>query len=80
MILIFLKFVSDTFVEHQKKVLEMVSNPDSDYYLGDDLKDHQEALEDRDYYTQANVFWVPINAPWEELRNQAKQTDIWSTY
>ena len=34
----------------------MVSNPDSDYYLGNDPKDHQDALEDRDYYTQANVF------------------------
>ena len=57
--MIFLKYISDTFVEQQKKVLEMVSNPESDYYLGDDPKDHQEALEDRDYYTQANVFWVP---------------------
>ena len=26
---------------------------------GDDPADHQEALEDRDYYTQENVFWVP---------------------
>jgi len=74
--LIFLKFVSDTFVEHQKKVLEIVSTPDSDYFLGDDPKDHQDALEDRDYYTQANVFWVPKDARWEELRNQAKQPDI----
>ena len=74
--MIFLKYISDTFVEQQKKVLAMVSNPESDYYLGDDPKDHQEALEDRDYYTQANVFWVPKDARWEELRNQAKQPDI----
>ncbi len=31
--LIFLKYISDTFVEHQQKVLEMVSNLESDYYL-----------------------------------------------
>jgi type I restriction enzyme M protein len=74
--LIFLKYISDTFVEQQQKVLVTVSNPESDYYLGDDPADHQEALEDRDYYTQENVFWVPADARWESLRNQAKQPDI----
>ena len=49
--MIFLKYISDAFVEQQQKVLEMVSNPESDYYLGDDPADHQEALEDRDYFT-----------------------------
>ena len=74
--LIFLKFISDSFIEQQHKVLAMVSNPDSDYYLGDEPKDHQKALEDRDYYTQANVFWVPQKARWESIRNQAKQPEI----
>ena len=74
--MIFLKYISDTFVEQQKKVLAMVSNPESDYYLGDDPKDHQEALEDRDYYTQANVFWVPQDARWESLRDKAPQPEI----
>ena len=74
--LIFLKYISDTFVERQQNVLAMVSNPDSEYYLGDDLAEHQAALEDRDYYTQENVFWVPAEARWESLRNQAKQPDI----
>ena len=74
--MIFLKYFSDTFIEQQKKVLEMVSNPESDYYLGDDPKDHQEALEDRDYYTQANVFWVPQDARWESLRDKAPQPEI----
>ena len=74
--LIFLKYISDTFVEQQQKVLKIVSDPDSDYYLGDAPDDHQEALEDRDYYTQENVFWVPLEARWESLRNQAKQPGI----
>ena len=74
--MIFLKYISDAFVEQQQKVLEMVSNPESDYYLGDEPADHQEALEDRDYFTQANVFWVPADARWESLRTQAKQPDI----
>ena len=67
--LIFLKYISEAFVEQQQKVLEMVSNPESDYYLGDDPADHQEALEDRDYFTQANVFWVPAAARWKSLRD-----------
>lgn len=74
--LIFLKYISDTFVQQQQKVLATVSDPESDYYLGDDPADHQEALEDRDYYTQENVFWVPADARWESLRNQAKQPNI----
>ena len=74
--LIFLKYISDTFVEHQQKVLQMVGDPASDYYLGDAPGDHQEALEDRDYYTQENVFWVPADARWESLRARAKQPDI----
>jgi len=74
--LIFLKYISDTFLEHQPRVLEMMANPQSDYYLGDDPADHQAALEDRDYYTAENVFWVPADARWEKLRAQAKQPHI----
>ena len=74
--MIFLKYISDNFVKQQKKVLEMVSNPESDYYLGDDPKDHHEALEDRDYYRQENVFWVPTDARWESLRDKAPQPEI----
>jgi type I restriction enzyme M protein len=74
--LIFLKYISDTFAAQQGKVLNTVSNPESDFYLGDDPADHQAALEDRDYYTQENVFWVPTDARWESLRARAKQPDI----
>ena len=74
--LIFLKYISDTFAEHRAKVLAMVSSPDFDFYIGDDHADHQAALEDRDYYTQENVFWVPADARWESLRARAKQPDI----
>ena len=34
--LIFLKYISDTFAAQQSKVLLMVSDPDSDNYIGDD--------------------------------------------
>jgi type I restriction enzyme M protein len=74
--LIFLKFISDTFADHQARVLQMVSDPSSDWYVGEDPADQQAALADRDYYQQDNVFWVPEEARWEVLRAQAKQPDI----
>ena len=74
--LIFLKYISDTFAAQQARVLLMVSDPDSDNYIGDDPAEHQASLEDRDYYTQENVFWVPADARWESLRAKAKQPDI----
>ena len=74
--LIFLKFISDSFTEHQPTVLARVSDPESLHYLGDDPADHQAALEDRDHYKQDHVFWVPEAARWEVLRAQAKQPDI----
>jgi len=74
--LIFLKYISDTFAEHRANVLVMVSDPDSDFYIGDDPADHEAALEDRDYYTQENVFWVSADARWEKIRAKAKQPNI----
>jgi len=65
-----------TFAAQQGRVLLMVSDPDSDNYIGDDPADHQASLEDRDYYTQENVFWVPDDARWESLRARAKQPEI----
>ncbi len=74
--LIFLKYISDTFAAHRPEVMVMVSDPDSDNYIGDDPTDHEAALEDCDYYTQENVFWVPADARWESLRARAKQPDV----
>tara|TARA_Y100000817_G_scaffold13870_1_gene10555 strand:- start:4806 stop:6356 length:1551 start_codon:yes stop_codon:yes gene_type:complete len=74
--LIFLKYISDTFVKQQDKVRNMVSDPSSDYFVSEDPTEFEEELEERDYYIQDNVFWVPQDARWETLRSQAKQPDI----
>ena len=76
--LIFLKYISDTFVKQQNKIREMVSDPSSEYFISKDPADYAEELEERDYYTQDNVFWVPQEARWEALRAMAKQPDIGS--
>ncbi|AGX88597.1 type I restriction-modification system subunit M [Candidatus Symbiobacter mobilis] len=73
--LIFLKYVSDAFEERQKELREQFQNPDHDYYMapGDyayDYAGHLAAeLEVRDYYTEKNVFWVPLEARWQTLRD-----------
>lgn len=75
--LIFLKYISDSFSEQKERIKEMVTDPKSDFFISEDLNDiNEKDLEDRDYYTQDNVFWVPKSARWETLRSQAKQTDL----
>ncbi len=80
--LIFLKYVSDAFEERQNELREQFQNPDHDYYMSpedhggegsDDYEGHLAAeLEVRDYYTEKNVFWVPLEARWQTLRDCAQ--------
>ena len=58
--LIFLKYVSDSFEEKYNELL-------AEGY-GDE--------EDRDEYTADNIFWVPKDARWSEIKNHSKSTDI----
>ena len=76
--LIFLKYISDTFVKQQEKIRQSVSDPASELFISEDPSEYQEELEERDYYIQDNVFWVPQEARWEALRAKAKQPDIGS--
>ena len=77
--LIFLKYISDSFTEQKEKIKEMVTNPESDFFISENLSDiNEKDLDDRDYYIQDNIFWVPESARWETIRNQAKATNIGS--
>jgi type I restriction enzyme M protein len=73
--LIFLKYISDAFEEHQNKLREEIANPKSELYL-DKEEERAAALEDRDEYIAANIFWVPQEARWSHLRANAKQPTI----
>src|SRR5215472_9696196 len=73
--LIFLKYVSDTFSERRAALRRKFTDPNDEYYLPDQDSIESE-LEDRDYYTAANVFWVPESARWENIRNNAKQPNL----
>lgn len=76
--LIFLKYVSDSFEERQRELRQQFSDPQNDYYIdpADDPQGHAATvaaeLETRDYYTEKNVFWVPIEARWQMLRDCAQ--------
>lgn len=74
--LIFRKYISDSCTAQQDKIREMVSDPNSDYFISEDPSEYESELEERDYYAQDNVFWVPKESRWETLRAKAKQPDI----
>ncbi len=75
--LIFLKFISDTFSSKQQELTLRLRDPKDEYFLGDASdEDVAVELEERDYYTAVNVFWVPESARWEALRSAAKAPDI----
>src|SRR5213592_4552961 len=58
--LVFLKYISDAF-ETRRTVL--AADPEAD-------------PEDSDEYISAGVFWVPLEARWEKLREGAKRPGI----
>jgi type I restriction enzyme M protein len=75
--LIFVKYISDTFAARRAELGARLTNPDDAYYYGNAApEDIAAELEDRDYYKEVNVFWVPEAARWESLRAAAKQPDI----
>ena len=75
--LIFLKYISDSFAGRRAELYKRLTDPADDYYLGEADTDQLAAeLEDRDYYREVNVFWVPESARWEAIRAAAKQPDI----
>lgn len=77
--LIFLKYVSDAFDERQQELRARFENENDEYYLPrDDFgsdKEYEQAildeLEQRDYYLEKNVFWVPMQARWDNLKQWA---------
>lgn len=59
--LIFLKYISDTFEKLHQKIKK---------------EEGEREAEDKDYYIAENVFWVPKEARWEKLKDNAKNPEI----
>ena len=63
--LIFLKYISDTFQARRSELTARFADPADEYHLDSATPaDIAAELEDRDYYREANVFWVPEAARW----------------
>ena len=75
--LIFVKYISDTFSAKRIELTRRFADPADGYFVPDSTPELLAGeLEDRDYYREVNVFWVPELARWEALRSAAKQPDI----
>jgi type I restriction enzyme M protein len=59
--LVFLKYVSDSFEERRADIREEL--------LADNVPDSriEQFLDDKDEYTREGVFWVPVDARWDQL-------------
>ncbi len=73
--LIFLKYISDAFEEHRARLVRDSADPKSDMYVKDE-KARYLVLEDRDEYLKENIFWVPKEARWSFLQDNAKKPEI----
>jgi type I restriction enzyme M protein len=66
--LVFLKYVSDAFDERRGQIrAELTADDYDDQQIGD-------LIDDTDEYTGRGVFWVPENARWSFLAENAKGT------
>lgn len=68
--LLFLKYISDSFESRRD---ELKKELEADGIHGEQL---ERLLENRDEYTAERVFWVPPEARWTNLQNQAARPDI----
>ena len=68
--LIFLKYISDAFEEKREQLLFGFSDPKSEWFIKDEPQ-RAEAAENRDEYLAANVFWLPPEARWHNIKAKA---------
>lgn len=74
--LIFVKYVSDAFTLRQEELKQDFANPDQEYFLDPEGYTAEELeqeiaieLEQRDYYKEKNVFWLPTESRWKFLQD-----------
>jgi type I restriction enzyme M protein len=81
--LVFIKYVSDAFDIRREQLKTQLLDPTHDYYFDPDEFENgvddaeyqaeiQHELEQRDYYAEQNVFWVPTQARWLFLQDNNK--------
>src|SRR5581483_7511172 len=71
--LIFLKYISDAFHEQHSSLEQQAADPQSPLYIREERERYQ-VTEDRDEYLAENIFWVPSEARWSCLQDNARQS------
>ena len=73
--LVFLKYISDSFEGRRIELEQEFSDKNGQRYkTAPDRR--AAALEERDYYKEVNVFWVPVEARWDKIQANSKQPKI----
>jgi type I restriction enzyme M protein len=73
--LVFLKYISDSFEGRRIELEQEFSDKNGQRYKA--APDRRAvALEERDYYKEVNVFWVPVEARWDKIQANSKQPKI----
>lgn len=77
--LVFLKYVSDLFDAQAAVIRGRVAEPSSEYYIDDPevrASAAESFVDDKTFYDQDNVFWIPRTAHFSTLLNQAAAPDL----
>lgn len=73
--LIFLKHISERYELRKEKLVELLDDPESDYYTLDN-EERNYVLEDPDEYLSKNTYIIPKEATWQFLQDNAEQDNI----
>lgn len=74
--LLFLKYISDSFYQRRENLQKWMADPTNKQYYFPRPEAREKALEDKNLYKGANVFFIPEKARWDYLRSKAALPDI----
>lgn len=73
--LIFLKYLSDAFEAKHSSLEQAYSDPKSTWYIAEPEVRYG-VIEDPDEYRSENIFWIPKEARWSYIQQNAKRPEI----
>ena len=73
--LIFLKYLSDAFEERHASLERNHGDPKSEWYIAEPEVRYA-VIEDPDEYRADNIFWIPKEARWPYIQQNAKRPEI----
>src|SRR3989344_2532161 len=74
--LLFLKYISDAYYQRREKLTKWMSDPTNSKYYIPNEKTREKELENKIFYKNEGIFYIPEKARWEYLRNKAALPDI----